>query len=148
MPSVNGYFGPLTISQQRNLWGPLLNIGIYSYPDSHDNPQTTPLKYPVVALIDTGSMLCSLDIDLAIELNLQKGEGGNFLQLGHTVKAESYFATIHVPELNYKYFADLMGSPFKRGDVPFNVILGWDFLCRFNITLSNAANLVRLDFIG
>jgi hypothetical protein len=148
MASINGYFGPVSTAPEKSLWGPLLKIALGTYPEPGKNQSITLLKNPVIALIDTGSMLCTISIDLAVELNLPRGVGGSITQLGHPLKSESYFASLYVPELPYWYAADLLGSPFKRDDAPFEVILGWDFLHRFNITLSSATGLVRLDFVG
>lgn len=147
MQAINGYFGPISQTQNKNLWGPLISISIRSYPTNVGAP-TSLLMSNAVALIDTGAQLCSLDKDFARRLRLQQGSGSSFLQLGHEVKSPSYFATLNVPQIDYSYFADLMGSPFSSGDVPFQAILGWDFLRRFDITLSRKTGLVRLDWIG
>jgi hypothetical protein len=146
MRSINGYFGPLSRTQDPNLWGPLIKISLHSYPESVGSP-TRPLQ-DVVALIDTGSQLCTLDGDIAVEFALRQGSGSSFLQLGREVKASSYFATLYIAELSYSYFAEMMASPFKKGDVPFQVILGWDFLRRFDLILTRRRNLVRLDWVG
>jgi hypothetical protein len=145
MPSVSGYFGPISMDHRPNLWGPLLKIELHSYP-SQPQEATRLLKSPIVALIDTGAQLCTLDVDLADELGLKQGAGASFRQLGHEVPSPSFLATLYIPDVGYRYHADLMGSPFRRGDVPFQVILGWDLLRQFDLTLSRKADLVRLDF--
>jgi hypothetical protein len=147
MPSISGRFGPMGRDGRPDLWGPPINISLYTYPAYIGAPPTS-LKKDVVALIDTGAQLCSIDKGFAAEFGLQKGSGVSFLQLGREVPSPSYFATINIPEIGYNYYADLMGSPFDDSEVPYQAILGWELLRRFDIFLFRKSNVVRLDWIG
>jgi hypothetical protein len=147
MPTITGNYGQISNNKDHNLWGPIVKLSIYTYPSPMGTP-IRPLRDDVVALIDTGAQLCSIDTELSVELGLKQGAGTAFVQLGHMVSAPSYFATLHFPQFGYSYSADLMGSPFKGGDVPFRAIVGLDFLRRFELSLSRKRDIVRLDWVG
>jgi hypothetical protein len=140
MPTINGRFGPISREENPNFWAPLISVSIAKY------ETTSALQNDLTALIDTGAQMCMIDKDVAKSIGLSEGVGGSALLLGHEAHSSSYLTALLFPEMPYQFNVDLLGGDFAS--VPFKVILGWDFLRRFNLTLSRKNGLVRLDWIG
>jgi hypothetical protein len=151
MASIDGHFGPISQNPAPELWAPLISVAIAKYQPAPSSSGVAPgptklLREAVPALIDTGSQTMVIDQSTAQELDLKEGRGSSILFVGRETAIKSFFTTLWFPEVPYWHTGDIPSGAFSS--VPFKVILGWDFLRRFNLTLSRKHNLVRLDWIG
>jgi hypothetical protein len=152
MPTINGHFGPISQNQDPNLWAPLISVSLAKYQPAPTNSvplapaPTVILQNNVTALVDTGSQGTLIDRGIAENFSLQQGHGGSGLFLGRELPSPSYLTTLWFPEILFWFTGDLISGVFA--DVPFKIILGWDFLHRVNLILERKNNVVRLDWVG
>jgi hypothetical protein len=152
MPSINGRFGQISKNPSPDLWAPLISLTIAKYeiptrtPEGRLQHPSNILRENVIALIDTGAQAVVVDQSTAQELSLQEGHGSSVIFIGKEVTTKSYLTTLWNTEISFLYAGDLPGGEFSS--LPFKIILGWDFLRRFDLTLLRKSNVVRLDWVG
>jgi hypothetical protein len=152
MPTINGRFGPISQLPNPELWAPLISVSLAKYQPAPTNSAplapapTVILQNGLTALIDTGSQGTLIDRSVADNFNLQQGHGGAGLFLGRELPSPSFLTTLWFPEIPFWYTGDLISGVFAN--LPFKIILGWDFLRRFNLILERKNNVVRLDWVG
>ena len=128
---------------------PFVNCVIGQYDasaDSDGNSRSTQsgLTASGLMLVDTGSQVSILDIDVAISLGLtETGRVVTIEGVGGRLYAIEYTGTLYVPESNVRSVGIFSCSPMQQDWSPFG-ILGMDILSEFILTIHGPNGTVTL----
>ena len=102
----------------------------------------------LVGLIDTGADFCRIDVNVAEKYKLTKTQPILSVTAGGSVSTEVFSGQLYFPAINFTFEANRMpASKFTEGRALFDIILGMDFLSRFDLRVRAKDNIVELELV-
>jgi hypothetical protein len=121
---------------------PVIDIDLYKI-DQNNNPDNRPFA-TVLALIDTESNGCAIDIQQATDSNLLP-IGQSTSRLGDVARvAKIYKIGLRLPGTNFLFSTPVGSMTFQEAIFTYSFILGMDFLAQFSLNIDVSNDTVAL----
>jgi hypothetical protein len=120
---------------------PVVDINLYKI-DEHDT--VAELTKGVVALVDTGSNVCAIDLALAQQFSLKVAERKQATMGDQVIEVNAYDVSWRLPGTEFLFSARVGGQQLRARGAAWSFVLGMDYLQLFSVQIVVANNLVLL----
>jgi len=144
---VKGSFVPLfSGSLDDNVLCPMIKVNIVDPKWDGKTDISNSISQEVDALIDTGAAYCFITHRLAKSLSLPIIKSGKTINFDDKIDTHSYRTSIYIKQIQKVTTIEAVGRELQ--DTNFDVVLGWNFLSRYTLSISKKENVVRLEWVG
>ena len=126
--------------------GPTLQVRIgfdNSYQPGDPVPRIPAFRHS--ALVDTGAQESSIDVDLALALNLPVAGPQRVSGVHGTREVTMYFAQMYIPSLHWVVAGHFAGVQLASEGMPFHALIGRHFLRHARLTYDGPRGSVTLS---